>query len=865
MVILKTLIVAITFLLSRYKLFWRIRTLIGRSKFHFGNFIYRIDRIVSSKKRQLSNLIEIARLGLNDIFLVLVILGGVYLIPYCLFGIDFREHRNAESTYIEILSVIAGVCGVIIGLYYAAILSLGSSTYSKMPTEAKELLRKEPIGSVFVWYLGFLTFTSISLLALYYFGFEDSFFGIQLVLVGSGLAVFGLSKLGYRLFYFTDPTILASSALDLLSESFELARAGKFNSGDPSFQQHYNKQANISLNTYELLANIAKTEDHLKTESYLGLCESGLYVLGKYLKIKNSIPYGSKFFQVRIKHKRWYETGSLNLDIYEKIGHLPPDEIRDHNFVENKILEIVFDCLDTSIANNNYEIAERVIQGVTRLTKLFAINYNFQLLMDFCQKVEITIFNNAPKENKFKSSSKFDSYLRVVDGLGYLKSKILIEFFTALEELNQQKIEKMIQDIPWGNETRLFDLGFPIFAHETLLHLNKTIQHEITIHGKKISPDWYVSNLLFLKYAEGFFRTYKEIFNFVANQMEFLNKSELLKNSSTDKWANLYVCCYLDRILEHNQKLQLVNRQFKVIFEMFRTFSKVDGLTWPDYKADHYAGEISRLSTSLTAAISKSGAVFNIYKFSSEYPDYGGKFLHFVGNNILQHLIQNQSFDKNTYSTFHAGSLLMFDKLRDDLSQVDNLPVNNQLQFMVAPIIDLVTLSGLIIIFSKFLKKDEYEQVVRACWDNYLKDDSKQKIEKLSAILRYPEITLMSLPHRHAQRFNWHRDAFEHLTRQLEVKEEWYIPKGAMGYQQRHIVNHESAMIRYLVAHRNGHLGSLGKDEGFEVFIDFYLIPKAQALNIQNVEFMRSQGDLTKRISREELRRKSDDEEIFDD
>ena len=374
----------------------------------------------------------------------------------------------------------------------------------------------------------------------------------------------------------------------------------------------------------------------------------------------------------------------------------------------------------------------------------------------------------------------------------------------------------------------------------------------------------YVSNLIFLRYAEYFYQNYKDIFVLITEQLDFLAKSNLLESSATDKWANLYVCCYLDRILEHHQKLELVNEQFRKAYEIFHSYSKVEGFIWPDYKSEYYTEAFSKFSSSLTRAISKSGAGFNIYKFSTEYPDYGGKFLHFVGNNILELLIKNQSFDKSTYSMFHLGSLVMFDKLRSDLSQVDNLPINNQLHFMVAPIIDLVTLSGLIIIIARFLKNDKYEKIVLECWDDYLKDDSEQKTKKLSAILSYPETTFMTLPHRHTQRFNWHRDVFKYLTTQLEVKEEWYVPNGAKAYQQRHTVNHESAMIRYLVGMRSGHLGGLGKDEGFAVFVDFYLIPKMQTLNIQNVEFTRDQGELSERVSREEQQWKNRNEKDTD-
>lgn len=327
-------------------------TILKENIFYFRLLFYKIFNFYSSKRRKILHLIEISRLGLKDVFFVFCILALIYLIPFYLFNINIMKFEDVQSSYVEILSVVAGVCGVVIGLFYAAVLSLGSSAYSKMPTEAKELLRKEPIGSVFVWFLSFLTFFSISLLVLKYFYFVDSLIGIQIVLISSGLAVFGLSKLGYRLFYFTDPTLLASSALELLNESFNLAISKKLNSSDISFQVYYNKQANASLDTFVLLANIAKTEDHLKTESYFNLCREGIYTLIKYLRIKNLISSESKFFQTKLQHKRWYEIGDTKLNSYSIIGDLPPDEITDKNFIENKIIDVIFDCMELNLINN---------------------------------------------------------------------------------------------------------------------------------------------------------------------------------------------------------------------------------------------------------------------------------------------------------------------------------------------------------------------------------------------------------------------------------------------------------------------------------------------------------------------------------
>lgn len=222
---MRILFAVLLYFLAQYRFFWVLRGFYIRTAFYVRRFLYQIDRKRIFYTRQFFHLCAVARLGLKDVLFIFSIFGLIYFVPYFLCGIDFKHSKDVESAYIEILSVVAAVCGVIIGLYYAAVVSLGSDVYSRMPVEAKQLLRKEPIGNAFVWFLSFLTFNSIALLALYYLGFRESVIGVWIILIGSGLAIFGFIKLGYNLFFFSDPTILASSALDLLKESFKLAKA----------------------------------------------------------------------------------------------------------------------------------------------------------------------------------------------------------------------------------------------------------------------------------------------------------------------------------------------------------------------------------------------------------------------------------------------------------------------------------------------------------------------------------------------------------------------------------------------------------------------------------------------------------------
>ena len=852
---MRILFAVILYFLAQLRFFWIIRAFCRKTAFYVRRFLYQIDRKRIFYTRQLFHFLALAKLGWKDVLLVFLIFGLIYFVPYFACGVDFKSSHNVETAYIEILSVVASVCGVIIGLYYAAVVSLGSDVYSRMPVEAKQLLRKEPIGNAFVWFLSFLTFASIALIASYYYGFRESAVGVWIILVGSGLAIFGFIKLGYNLFFFTDPTILASSALDLLKESFKLAKASSFNSSNPDFQEHYNKQANLSLQSFELLSKIVKDDSHqhLQTESYLGLCQNGIVVLAEYLKLKDLIPFDSKFFQLKLKHKKWYESSDIDVEMHQQIGHLPFEEIRDHDFVENRIVEIVINCIKLNLKQKNYDVAYRALSMMTKLGKQLVKSHDLKIIIDFFAKTEALILENAPKEAEIENSSQ-DYYLQLIDCLGYSKSELLIAFLQRLEDLSDKKIKKLIDIIPWGFDNKIFQVGLPSFTHELLLRLNKTITYEISIYGKRITPDWYLYNVFFLKYAEQVHVENKEISDFIFHQVDSLKKSSTYTFSEKDKWANLFVCCYLDRMLEHYDKLELVYNRFEKTYDALVAYSKMADLSWPEYNHEQINKNLKDFRDSLSELLSKAGTFFNLYKFSSEYPDYGGKFLHFVGNDILGQLINNQNLDENTFKHFFIGSLVMFDKLGDDLKKIDNFPVENQLHLMIAPMIDLVTMSGLILLMSKFNDKSALEEIVVKYWNNYFKDDAENKLKKISAILSFPESNaLMSLPHRHSRRFNWERDLYDYLMNNVESKKEWSRSGGFLGHDY-HVVTHPSALIRYLVAKKLEYMHS--ENDGLQVFVDYYLLPKTKAIGIEKLKFGKDQGKLLERVAREEAKEK---------
>ena len=490
--------------------------------------------------------------------------------------------------------------------------------------------------------------------------------------------------------------------------------------------------------------------------------------------------------------------------------------------------------------NKNYEIVFKLIQEISNvnITKLFISNYNFNVLINFYNRIEEIIFEHMPVKKININNDKYDSYLRIVDALGYLKSVLLAQFILNLNEFDEKKIVNKINEINWGKENKIITLGFPQFLHSELLYLNKTIQYEIDIHGKRLSPDWYILSILFLKFSEEFYNAYIQIFKFIAHQLDILNKKNVLKIALEEKWTNLYVCCYLNRILEQTQNLHRLNYQFKIIFENFHSFSKVDSLVWPNYDSNHFENELSKFEVSLTEEVSKLSSIFNINQFPLEYPDYGGKFLHLVGNNILRDIIEKKFFSKNTYSMFQRGSFVMYDKLNTDLRKYDKVNEIQMFNYIVSPIVDLIALSGLVFILSEFLNKNEYKKVIKECWDNYLLDNFEQKIINISEFIQLHKSIFMGfkIPHRNIHRFNWHENIFKFFLKELEITECIDFNRDEFGFLKEKKINHKSDLIRLLVSKyiNNG----TNVNDGINVFIVFYLKDKFKSLNLQSKDLI---------------------------
>ena len=156
---------------------------------------------------------------------------------------------SAGSGYGTLITAFVGAGSVFIGLYYAAISTIGGSIYSRMPNDIRDLLIKEQLGNAYMRLLAWLTFIGLCLLVLHTVGYEPVILAMPLLLLGAGLMVIGFVQLGGRAFYLFDPTTLSGGLLKQLQQCYLRVQAGGYRWSDPSFQNDAYRKAQIAINS----------------------------------------------------------------------------------------------------------------------------------------------------------------------------------------------------------------------------------------------------------------------------------------------------------------------------------------------------------------------------------------------------------------------------------------------------------------------------------------------------------------------------------------------------------------------------------------------------------------------------------------
>jgi len=801
---------------SKFRFFWRVKKLYEFIKYSVLKQKVQVDSDLKSKREEASISYQILKLSSRDIIPIVLFTLLVHAIDahFNLYDritkfLYINSQALSDISYVSFLTAVSGIGGVFIALYYSGVMSIGSSIYSKAPNNIRDLLARETVGSVYMRIVSGLTFFSLISLVMNMVGFQKSIISIILILFLSGITIISFVLLGQRAFNLFDPVELSRQLFNDLELCRKRIQSTKTSNLDSSYQDYLRRKVKANLEKLNTISSIL-SQDNLKGSPFVKLGRLVTGYLLNYIKYKNIIPSDSKWYGVKYEHPDWYLSEDTTVYLaYETGTALHAKTIPDKYWIEDELTSILLQCLKYSLYDSKHE---NVIDSLThldiyvrRLSEIGEIEYAFKVVV----QISDIILSHCLTYSKLQGKDEKLENLDMIDRLGLMPISILLSFSKSIEDFDAKRQIESISKNKWTNLFDLYKCNYDCFVLPRLEWLQKAIQLEYEIYGKKISPDWYIDELIRQKQIEKFKINLDLLSNISKNVYTVWYKKV---NETQQQWL---VASILGREWEYWDKIEAHHHIFENYLNALNIERRIKDLPWTDLDTQEINSKAKKQIINVIKRSADCCVQLSQTDRPSEYPDFEGRFLHAIGEIILDSIRDGDCKTVgDIFKHYFFLSLNKFEDLRPkDISEYNSLW---RQKMAAAPLLDLLDLCGYVKLFSEFHSNPDLWKIVENEWDNYLPDEDCNKIiDSLTANLRITE-SAYEVAHRKTHRMRWRDKFYNFLLEYFELNRSDI----RYGYEDVSI-KHPSTYVRLLVRY-----GSLHYVDGISIFYHCYLSSK---------------------------------------
>jgi hypothetical protein len=482
---------------SQARAFWRLRAWLGRIGFRGHRRIFSLRGRFQDSTARTATLLSLIRLTLAQIVLAIFVAVALQRLDPYLNGVyEYYGISIDKDAYSTLLGTFAGMGAILIGLYYAATTAIGGAIYAHVPNNIRDLLARERVGNLYMQLLAFLTYVDVVLLAFRASGFAPIKLAILVLVAASGVSIIAFMRLGARAFNLFDPTILSYDLFEQLRRNYLQMMPGSYR-WYPSFQIHAHRNSSSVLDTFSTLAQITAREPHLNGQPFLILCKYLVAFLINYESAKKSLPTASLWFTKRYLHPDWYQTGDSETSLaHSGAARLTPKQVSDLRWVENEILPIPHVCIRKNFEHGRYELVMETLGALDAYVKALSreqeVRTALSTISDLTVKCSDLFFQQLSGKDQRESLER----LAIVDMLASMPISILLAYIEALNGYDSASIRRSVGKIDWESERAIYETGLPVHLLKQLEWLRPRMEFEIRSEGSRISPDWYISELI---------------------------------------------------------------------------------------------------------------------------------------------------------------------------------------------------------------------------------------------------------------------------------------------------------------------------------------------------------------------------------
>jgi len=732
-----------------------------------------------------------------------------------------NHHPIEPATHVSILSTLAQIAGVFLGLYFTAVSVVASAAYARVRGDIRELLMREKVGNAYIRLVALLGAVAIFQHAALTIGFHTGILNLALLTGLGAMALFGFVVLGIRAFYFFDPAQLVEHlAVDLMRWIRSATPAG-FQWRKPSFQVHYQRQADLALTTYRDVVSLSNAEEHLQGESLNRLALRALGLLRFYAREKQRIPSDSHWFERTHRHREWLTTDFTQISIALRTGTtLQPEIVPDPMWFEAQAEEIVNRTMRGLLERNDLRNAVALCAAVQRTLEALAEQLAIDEALSLFRVLGSPIRAVARKDGGATGGAEdgttsLSGALALTDIYDMGLISILLGFSKRLHGITAESFGDTIGRIRWSRAKAIYATGLPRAVIEQLEYLQKGVNFEHALEGRTISPLWYhqqIAALGFVRFlATGVEKLVRELERVIADEAEALIAEK----------RYVFGAQVIQRGLEACAKFPYHVAEVQSCVERLSRLRRVADIPWPSVDWTKLNRRIDAVRERLIIGVAQSLASLPPLPASKHRPDYFGQGYSVLAEECYQAMAtgRDKLFEAIFPSLFLAG-LAAYDRLRKQLQDRD---AKTMLVFSTEPIVDILELSGYALIYTELDGKG-YARIAEGLWDRYLTRASHPQAlsQFISAVVDYRRSLFAILP-RDTARMAWKQDFIRHLEEQGWLQERAFrapFPGDDSGRR------HPSPLIR---AVSRGADSSWGAED---VFFVAYLMKRPEAAGL---------------------------------
>jgi len=724
-------------------LFWRSRNQLSMLNFKKLKVEFRLSDNIKTFK---TNTSIVKALSKDTVFSIIVAVITAFLLYWLelnfwviskfplvwdsFIGHYLRLPINVEA-YTQMLSTVAGITGVFLGLYFTAVSTVIANAYSSVTGDVRRLILEDRLGNVYVKLVAYLTALSVVLLAFSAVGISVLHLAIPLVVTMSLLAIFAFVRLGRNTFFLSDPTLFFNTlSYDLLKWA-KLSTYRGMHWKNAGFQDFYRKQAYRSAATLVALVKISSGKQELEEQSLPRLVQGILLTVGAYIDEKCLIPSDSSWFGKKYSHKQWYLTDSTSeVELATQTDTtLRPNEIPDDTWLEDMVLNAVFNVYYKDIKANNYSALYKKITGLPAFFSKMGEKWFIDEGISWVQELTERIINSKTKSEVDTNDKMELSYaVSTVDILASLPLSIELGFMAAVRNLDIENLQKQLVDIKWSNPQSPYRFPLPPDTVKSLEKINDGAIFEKLARSPHKTQEWYVVEYTFNNIEWALFRQWNSIMELL--EVWYCEAGKKLADAKKFKHS----AAVYTRALEQTWKLGSHIEELRFVAEALRKDAKLD-FEKPEWDWEKEQKRINKLRDNAIDGMAKLIPHLWPDKPSDpDMPDFFGGAVHRMGEACFEALAEGDvNKFKTLFRSYFLGILGVFESIRP---QVKNWEASTALTWMAEPIIDLLDLSGYAYILSEYHNQPELWEECKQIWDNYLKMVPTQA-EPLAGLLKH--------------------------------------------------------------------------------------------------------------------------------